>query len=167
MPKSPAQTLLDQLVAAAVVPVFRPDGYKKAGRNFRRSRERCVQVVNVEASQWGSADRASFTLNLGVFYPEVHELKTFLAWKPSAARPNCWVAAPGCKAPYPYCGEPNLACDKPRPHCPAGSVPTIVRRCWGGCVAVEDCRCSSDEECSVGLPGGRCVEGRCMASPPP
>jgi hypothetical protein len=88
MPKSPAQSLLDKLVALAVTPTFRADGYRKSARNFRRQRERCVQVVNVQASQWGSANELSFTINLGVFYPEVHALKTFLAWQPSASGPT-------------------------------------------------------------------------------
>ena len=76
---------------------------------------------------------------------------------------TCWVAAPGCRAPYPFCGEPNLDCGKPRPTCPAGSVPTLVDRCWGACVAVGDCRCAIDGECRAALPGTRCVEGRCRA----
>jgi hypothetical protein len=88
MRKSPAQSLLDQLAARAVTPIFRADGYRKAARNFRRRRERCIQVVNVQASQWGSANELRFTINLGVFYPEVHALKTFVAWQPSASGPT-------------------------------------------------------------------------------
>ncbi len=88
MPKTPAQALLDRVVAAGITPLLRPNGFKKVGRNFRRKGERSVQVVNVQSSAWSSATELRFTLNLGVFFPEVHAVKTFLGWTPSAVGPT-------------------------------------------------------------------------------
>lgn len=88
MPKTPAQAVLDQVIAFGLTPLLRPDGFMKARRNFRRQAERCVQVINVQASAWGTAQELKFTINLGVFFPEIHALKTFLQWRPSAAGPT-------------------------------------------------------------------------------
>jgi hypothetical protein len=86
MARTPAQAILDEVVKAAIVPQLRPLGFKKAGRTFRRQAERCVQVLNVQASAWSSADELRFTINLGVFFPEVSELTG--AQQPSAAGPT-------------------------------------------------------------------------------
>ena len=60
-------------MASALVPILRGAGYRKEQRTFRRASPECVQVVNVQLSQWGSRTSQQFTVNLGVFFPEVHE----------------------------------------------------------------------------------------------
>ena len=55
-------------------PVMKQQGFAKSGRTWRRPREGCVQVVNVQASSWNSSERGAFTVNLGVYFPAVAEL---------------------------------------------------------------------------------------------
>ena len=87
MPKSRAQRLLDQVIAGSLTPVLRPWGFKKTGHNFRRALAQCTQVVNVQASSWSSAKELRFTVNMGVFYPEVLALGPLDRWKPGASGP--------------------------------------------------------------------------------
>ena len=59
---------------------LRRAGFRKEGRTFRRVRSACTEVVNVQVSQWSSRDALSFTINLGVFFPEVQRgLEGYLA----------------------------------------------------------------------------------------
>ena len=89
MPKTPAQQSLDSLILAAVVPVLKRSGFRKDGRTFRLSQGRCVQVVNVQTSSWNSASELTFTLNLGVFYPEALELqRPVIRWKCAPSGPE-------------------------------------------------------------------------------
>lgn len=73
MPQTPAQHLLDKIVTDALVRVLREAGYRRDKRTFRRASAECIQVVNVQASQWGSATSQRFTVNLGVFFPKVQQ----------------------------------------------------------------------------------------------
>src|SRR5262245_24798237 len=66
--------LLDDLIKLALVPALKADGYKKKARTFRCSRDRCVQVVQVQSSQASMRHDVRFTINLGVFFPEVHAI---------------------------------------------------------------------------------------------
>lgn len=89
MPRTPAQQLLDEVLEVALVPALRQRGYRKAGRTFRRVREQCIQVVNVQVSQWSSATSLRFTLNLGVYFPALQaELESRGYRKPGAAGPT-------------------------------------------------------------------------------
>jgi hypothetical protein len=88
MSKTPAQAALDDVIRDALHPALRPDGYRKAGHTFRRHMDRCVLVVNVQASQFSTADDLSFTLNMGAFYPEVHARLPFQSSQPSASGPT-------------------------------------------------------------------------------
>jgi hypothetical protein len=87
MPKTPAQRVLDQVIAGSFTPILRPLGFKKTGHNFRRALAQCTQVVSVQASVWSSAKELRFTVNMGVFYPEVLALEPFDGWKPSPSGP--------------------------------------------------------------------------------
>lgn len=88
MGKTLAQKVLDRVVAVGLTPVLRGVGFKKAGRNFRRTVGRCIQVGNVQASAFSWAEQLKFTLNLGVYYPEVHELRrSYLQWAPKPSGP--------------------------------------------------------------------------------
>jgi hypothetical protein len=73
VPRTAAQRVLDLVVASALVPALREAGYRRDKRTFRRTSSECIQVVNVQSSQWGSAASQRFTLNLGVFFPRVHD----------------------------------------------------------------------------------------------
>ncbi len=89
MAKTPAQTLLDEVIQSALVPMLKAEGYRKAGHTFRLATPRCVLVVNVQASQWSSREALKFTLNLGAFYPELNEVMQRGSWaNPGASGPT-------------------------------------------------------------------------------
>jgi hypothetical protein len=95
MGKSPARAALDEVIRLGVSPALGALGYRKAGDTFRRERERCVQVVNVQASKWNTAEKAAFTVNVGVFFPAVHA-RMELGWEPGPRGPSeaaCTVRA--------------------------------------------------------------------------
>jgi len=71
--RTPAQALIDEVVAIALGPALRGAGYRKERRTFRRAAPECIQVVNVQVSAWGSRTSQKFTVNLGVFFPRAQE----------------------------------------------------------------------------------------------
>ena len=87
MPKTQAQRVLDQVIAGSLTPILRPLEFKKTGHNYRRTLAKCTQVVNVQASSWSSARELRFTVNMGVFYPDIFAREPFDGWKPSASGP--------------------------------------------------------------------------------
>jgi hypothetical protein len=62
---------IDRAMKHALVPDLRRSGFKGSGRTFHRRLDYAVQVVNVQASMSNFADTGRFTINLGVFFPEV------------------------------------------------------------------------------------------------
>lgn len=97
MAKTPAQAALDEVIGQALTPTLKADGYKKSAHTFRRTTDRCVQVLSVQASQYSGATELRFTINLGVYFPEVQAaMAGFLAWTPGPAGPTeseCQVRA--------------------------------------------------------------------------
>jgi hypothetical protein len=87
MARTPAQDALEEVIRAGLAPALRADGYRKDGHTFRRERERCVQVVNVQSSRWDTSSEVQFTVNLGVFFPEVHALME-PGWGPGPGGPR-------------------------------------------------------------------------------
>lgn len=88
MATNPAAKMVGALITRAVVPVLKPLGFKRSGTTFRRELDECIQVVNVQSSQWNSREGARFTINLGVFFPAVHaELDDFFRASIAASGP--------------------------------------------------------------------------------
>ena len=52
--------------------LLRPKGFKRAAPNFWRHADDIYQSVSFQASQWGSADQGSFTVNIGVSSPALY-----------------------------------------------------------------------------------------------
>lgn len=66
-----AAEIIDQVIKANLAPTLKSEGFKKTARTFHRASGPAIHVVNVQASQWGSSDEGRFTLNLGVYVPEL------------------------------------------------------------------------------------------------
>jgi hypothetical protein len=64
-------SLVDLVVKQDLAPSLRRLGFKKQRRNFRRPTTASVQVINVQSSAWNFEDEASFTVNLGLYFPDV------------------------------------------------------------------------------------------------
>ncbi|MEI2454819.1 MULTISPECIES: DUF4304 domain-containing protein [Lysobacter] len=102
---------IDAVVASGLAPLLKSHGFAKAGRSFHRRHGDRWQVVNVQASSGNSAAQARFTLNLGLYIPEIEVLagNAPLAGKPKEyectlrerigalmpqARDHWWTLAP-------------------------------------------------------------------------
>jgi Domain of unknown function (DUF4304) len=85
--KTHARRILDEVINSSLTPILRPLGFKKTGHNLRRALAQCTQVVNVQASNWSSAKDLRFTVNMGVFYPQVLAHGPFDGWRPSLSAP--------------------------------------------------------------------------------
>lgn len=65
---------LDSAIARRLGPFLRSRGFAKSARNFHCRHGDVWQVVNVQASQGNNRDNGKFTINLGVYHPEVAAL---------------------------------------------------------------------------------------------
>lgn len=75
----------DQVIRDGLAPALKAAGYRKDGRTFRRPELRGTCVVNVQGSRWNTKDQGRFTLNLGVYFPDV---VPFLDWMRATNRPS-------------------------------------------------------------------------------
>lgn len=66
--------MIDSVVRDGLGDVMRSAGFRKSGRNFRRTSGESLQVLNVQASSWNACDSGKITVNLGVFYPAVGQI---------------------------------------------------------------------------------------------
>lgn len=60
-----AQQILAAWLREHIAPALREAGYKGSGQTFHRRLDRNWGVVNIQRSQWDSAQRATFAINLG------------------------------------------------------------------------------------------------------
>jgi hypothetical protein len=72
--------------------VLKPIGFKKSGFNWTFADE-WTRIINLQLSRWNSADDVQFTLNFGVFIPELHRLSERPCGDPPLKEPDCVVRA--------------------------------------------------------------------------
>ena len=53
---------------------LRPQGFRKNASTYIRSVEECFQIVNLQASQFGTRADQSYTVNLAIYCPRVQPL---------------------------------------------------------------------------------------------
>ena len=66
--------LIDELVKLHLKPALKELGFKSKSSTFFRQNSELVEVASPQKSQWNSAEEAKFTINLGVYWPKVHEM---------------------------------------------------------------------------------------------
>ncbi len=62
---------IDETIRLGLAPLLKQQGFSKSGRTFHRLTGVVWQVVNVQASQGNSDASGKFTINVGVYVPEV------------------------------------------------------------------------------------------------
>lgn len=62
---------IDKLIKSALVPMLEPLGFSRKARNFWRRQPSFIGVVNLQGNKWNEGDSGSFTLNFGVYFPEL------------------------------------------------------------------------------------------------
>ena len=65
---------IDEIVKIGLAPLLKENGFSKSSRNFYRESESAWRVVNVQSSQSNSDMAGKFTVNLGVYLPQVAAL---------------------------------------------------------------------------------------------
>ena len=73
MPQSPSSKAIDSTIAAGPRELLRSCGFRKMSRLFSRQTNDIYHVVDFQASQFNDPDDASFTVNVGVTHPGLHE----------------------------------------------------------------------------------------------
>jgi hypothetical protein len=65
---------IDSIIRERLSPFLKNNGFKKKARNFYREYSDRVEVINVQASQWNEGSEGKFTINVGVYYPEIAKI---------------------------------------------------------------------------------------------
>jgi hypothetical protein len=65
---------IDYIIRVGIHPLLKQEGFAKSSRTFRRSRTKCVQIINVQGSWFNYKDEGKFTVNLAVYFPEAAKI---------------------------------------------------------------------------------------------
>jgi hypothetical protein len=65
---------IDAVIAMALAPRLKADGYARKGRTWRRRSGDGMLVVNIQGSRFNADEDGRFTMNLGVSLPALHRL---------------------------------------------------------------------------------------------
>ena len=76
---------IDEMIRNSLAPKLKASGFKKKARNFLLEQQDHTKVVNVQASQWNEGSEGSFTINLGIYFPEVADA---IDWFPVKNHPK-------------------------------------------------------------------------------
>lgn len=65
---------IDAIIKEGLAPLLKKEGFKKKARNFYRELENRIELINIQASKWNEGDEGQFTVNVGVYYPEISKI---------------------------------------------------------------------------------------------
>ena len=82
---------IDEIIKAGIAPLLKAHGFKKKARNFYRSFDDRIDVINVQASQYNEGAKGRFTINLGVYFPAIAEITEAIPVKGMPKEYNCTV----------------------------------------------------------------------------
>ena len=83
---------IDEIVRNGLAQELRSAGFKKLVRTWRRSVGELTQVTNLQASWTNHGDAGTFTLNLGVYFPEAVRLFALWPVKEKPGESDCIVS---------------------------------------------------------------------------
>ena len=70
--------LIDDAIRSDLAKRLKADGYRKSGRTFYSADDSRTAVVNVQGSKSNLGDEGTFTINLGVYFPDVAKITNAL-----------------------------------------------------------------------------------------
>ena len=73
------------------MPLLKKEGFKKKARDFYREYEDRIEVINVQASKWNDGAEGKFTVNVGVYYPEIAEITDAIPVKGMPKEYDCTI----------------------------------------------------------------------------
>ena len=71
--KSITREAIATISAGSCAALLVPRGFRRKTPNFWRSTDGIFQLINFQASQWGTQDAGSFTINVGVTSPALYK----------------------------------------------------------------------------------------------
>jgi Domain of unknown function (DUF4304) len=78
---------ISRLIKIWLDPPLKSSGFTRKSRTWSRRTNGKIDVVDVQTSRWNRVESGAFTINLGIFLPEVFEIY----WgKPAPACPKEW-----------------------------------------------------------------------------
>jgi hypothetical protein len=66
--------LIDELVKTHLKPALKELGFKSKSSTFFRQNGELVEIISPQKSSWNDANESKFTINLGVYWPKIHEI---------------------------------------------------------------------------------------------
>ena len=85
---------IDTVIGLGFAEALKRDGYRKRGRTWLYLGEGFTRVVNVQGSSSNIGSTGNFTINLGVYFPEVERIAGRDLWGNSL---NVWVCTIRCR----------------------------------------------------------------------
>jgi hypothetical protein len=64
---------LKSLVINHIQPELKKRSFRKKGQIFWRETEKCLQIIEIDYGERNSSERAEYSVELGVYYPEIVE----------------------------------------------------------------------------------------------
>ncbi len=82
---------IDTIIKEGLASLLKKNGFKKKARNFYREFENRIELINVQASKWNEGNEGQFTVNVGVYYPEISKITSELPVKGMPKEYDCTV----------------------------------------------------------------------------
>ena len=80
----------------------------------------------------------------------------------SSCVPNAWAHRGSCEQGV-DCDQRKIQCRAATPECAPGYVPSVVGICYGPCVKLSQCACTSSDQCPTKPSACSTVTNRCVA----
>ena len=82
---------IDEIIKQGLVPLLKKEGFKKKSRNFYREHNNRVEIINIQASQFNEGNNGKFTINVGVYYPDIAKITEAPSVKGIPKEYNCTI----------------------------------------------------------------------------
>lgn len=87
-----AKAVISQIQADGITPLLKGHGFARRGRRtYDRTRAGRLELINVEPHEWNDRYSGSFTINLGLFIPEVDALASLYPRQEPPQEDDCHV----------------------------------------------------------------------------
>lgn len=80
---------IDQIINYKLKQLMKIEGFKKKARNFHKEMEESTLILNIQGSSYNSDSFGRFTVNLGVFLPEIRVISGMPKVNGIPTEPSC------------------------------------------------------------------------------
>jgi hypothetical protein len=86
-----AKAVISQLLASDVTPVLKPRGFDRRGNTYERVRDGRHELIHIQPNKWNNRYGGSFTMNLGIFIPDVDRIASLYPLREAPREADCQV----------------------------------------------------------------------------